>query len=328
MRQGLLIIHLGTPERLSLFSIAIFLARFLTDKRVIQLPFLLRFILIYGFIIPFRLCLIMRNYQKIWRKQGSPLRIENHKLLKALQKKCAGKYKVALAMRYSPPSIQTALDTLKTCEHIILLPLYPHYSDATTGTTLEAVFRVLNQWSPIPTLRIITSFYDHPAFINAQVAQIKPFLKKHDFILFSYHGLPVQHLVPMICPKLCEGACPTTQKNPCYRAQCHITTERLAKTLALKKIAYQTSFQSRLGRTAWLAPDTETLFPSLLQQGIQHLLIVCPGFTSDCLETLEEIAIRAKARWLALGGKSLTLVPALNDSKFWVDAITEICQLD
>lgn len=326
-KRGLLLVNLGTPSAPTKTAVSQYLAEFLSDKNVISLPGLLRYLLLYGFILPFRTPKTTRAYQHIWTKKGSPLLVHSRALEKALQKTLKPHYKVQLAMRYGEPSLKLALTALEDCTEITVLPLFPQYANATTGSILKTVFNHFKQAKHIPTLHIISSFHENPAYIKAQAALIKPYLKHHEFVLFSYHGLPLNQIKQSGCAKLCTTPCPTTQASHCYRAQCYATTASLAKALHLESKHYDTSFQSRLGFTPWTSPYTTELLSELARKGIKRLLVVCPSFTADCLETLEEIGYAAKAQWLSLGGECLTLVPALNTDPTWVKNLIQIARL-
>jgi len=327
MKKGLLLINLGTPDAADVPSVRRYLREFLADKRVITLPAPLRYALLYGLILPFRTRKTTHAYQSIWTSKGSPLLVNSLNLLEKLKKHLGKKMIVAMGMRYGNPSIPMALESLKQCTDITVLPLYPQFSEATTGSSIEKTLQHL-----LPkhraTLRIIDSFYNHPAYINALKAIIRPYLTNHDYILFSYHGLPENHLPKNQCPSTrCDPQCPSSVNSKnirCYRAQCFQTTEGVAKQLDLNRQQYGTSFQSRLGRTAWIKPYTDEILPILAKQGIKRLAIVCPAFVADCLETLEEIAIRAKQNWLELGGSEFTLIPCLNDNDLWIEGIETI----
>lgn len=330
MKKGLLLINLGTPDAPDIASVRRYLREFLADKRVITLPAPLRYALLYGLILPFRTRKTAHAYQSIWTSKGSPLLLNSLSLLKKLKKYLGDEMIVAMGMRYGNPSIQMALESLKQCTDITVLPLYPQFSEATTGSSIEKTLRYLSP-KHRSTLRIIDDFYNHPGYINALTTIIKPYLANHDYILFSYHGLPEHHLPKNQCPSTrCDPQCPSSldlKSTRCYRAQCFQTTQSIANQLDLSHQQYGTSFQSRLGRTAWIKPYTDEMLPILAKQGIKRLAVVCPSFVADCLETLEEIAIREKQHWLELGGSQFTLVPCLNDNDQWVEGIQKIIQI-
>lgn len=326
MKKGLLLINLGTPDSPSVKDVRRYLAEFLSDWRVIDLPAPLRYLLLYAFILPFRPKQSAHAYQTIWTDQGSPLLVYSQELLKKIQIQLNESYQVSLGMRYGTPSIEHALKELKDCQEITVLPLYPQYASASTGSSIEYILNQFSKSAYLPNLRIIRDFHDHPAFIDTFSNQIKPHLQKHDHILFSYHGLPERQLTKLGCKPVCAENCPieTAPHNACYRAQCARTTALIAKQLALESSSYSMSFQSRLGKTPWIQPYTDEILIELIGRGVKNLAVTCPSFVTDCLETLEEIAIRAREQWLSLGGENLTLIPSLNDSSEWVSAILEI----
>lgn len=326
MKSGLLIINLGTPEGLTKKEIRKFLREFLLDKYVIQIPLLFRLILVLGIIIPFRTTKTTSAYKKIWTKDGSPLFIYQQSLKNKLQQYLGSNYKVALGFRYTKPSLKEALHELQDCKKIIILPLYPQYSSSTTQSSVEAAQKLINKLKISAQLKIIKYFYQNESFLTAQANQIKPFIEKNDFILFSYHSVPENHLLIDTCKTLCKQQCNKLSKNYsiCYRNQCIQTTNKIANLLNLDKSRYTISFQSRLGRIKWISPYTDEILVNLRQQGIKKLAVTCPSFVSDCLETLEEINITLNQQWLNLGGQSLTLIPALNDNDNWVESIASI----
>lgn len=324
MKNGLLLINLGTPDKPDKASVRDYLAQFLTDKRVIDLPFLLRHFLVKGLILPFRPKKTAHGYQSIWTSQGSPLLVNSVNLQNKLQDRLGDRVKVILGMRYGNPSLAEALQSLQSVDSLIVLPLYPQFSSSASGSAMEAVFRLLMEKAQLPNLIFIRDFYKQNAFIQAQANRIRPFLAHHEFLLFSYHGLPVRHLKAQGCKQLCQNKCVNFNDNDqfCYKAQCYKTTDLLANTLKLQEGFYETAFQSRLGKTPWITPYTDELLVSLANRGIKKLAIACPSFVTDCLETLEEIGIRAKNQWLSLGGTQLTLIPSLNEDDLWVSELS------
>ncbi len=323
MKKGLLLINIGSPDTPSIKDVRRYLRVFLSDKRVIDLPVLLRLVLVYCFILPFRPRRSAEAYQAVWTSEGSPLSRNSERMRQSLQTQLGMNYQVALGMRYGKPSIQTALESLNACDHITVLPLYPQYSSAATGSSIEDVLNRLASKPIFPSITVIRDFYQHPAYIKAQAAEIAPHINDHDHILFSYHGLPENHLLKEGCNPVCVEACrPKGAARGCYRAQCLETTALIANTLKLK--TFSASFQSRLGRTPWIKPYTDQILTDLAARGIKRLAVVCPSFVTDCLETLEEIGIRAKEQWLALGGEVFTFIPCMNESPLWMDALVEI----
>lgn len=325
-KKGVLLLNLGTPDAPDVKHVRRYLSEFLTDRRVITLPWPLRYLLVYSLILPIRPFQSARNYQKIWTEQGSPLLYISQNSAQKLQQVLGSEFMVELGMRYGNPSIATALDKLSSCESLTILPLYPQYASSSTGSALEQTLSLISRKYSIPTLKIINSYYNHPAFIESQAALIRPYQNRADHILFSYHGLPESHLKDSGCKTICNVPCPAPlQSNPgCYRSQCFETSRQLAKTLDLTESQYTTSFQSRLGKTPWIRPYTDDILSELAQQGIKRLAVSCPSFTVDCLETLEEIGMAAKNQWMELGGTSFELIPALNDNDSWILGLSQI----
>lgn len=330
MKRGLLIINLGTPTHNDVSAVKTYLREFLTDKRVIDLPALLRYMLVYLFILPFRAKKSAHAYQLIWTNEGSPLLVHSEHLVKQLQLELGTEYRVALGMRYGTPSIHKALDQLSECESITVLPLYPQYSSAATGSSIEELMRIISVKEVIPTTTIIRDFYQHPSYIKAQAQIIQRHLQDDSYLLFSYHGIPERQIQKSGCATVCKETCPemTTKNQGCYKAQCHQTSKLLAAELKLNSDQYCTAFQSRLGKTPWIKPYTDELLVELAEKGIKNLTITCPSFVADCLETLEEIGMRIKEDWMKLGGEQFTLIPCLNEDPIWIHSIKEIIRAD
>lgn len=323
MKRGLLLINLGTPNSPEISSVRSYLREFLTDKRVIDLPALLRYILVYAFILPFRTKRSAHAYQSIWTEQGSPLLFHSQNLVDQIQKEVGPENKAVLGMRYGKPSIETALDQLKSCESITILPLYPQYSSAANGSSIEEALRIIGTWDLIPSISIISDFFQHPAYLKAQAQVINPFLQEQTHVLFSYHGIPERQITKSSCKSICTQSCPalTDDIHRCYRAQCYETSRLLANELGLSADNYSTAFQSRLGKTPWVKPYTDEVLAELIAKGIKKLIICCPSFVADCLETLEEIGIRLQEQWTALGGQELIVIPSMNTDPSWIKAI-------
>lgn len=330
MKNALLLINLGTPDAPDIPSVRRYLREFLADPRVIDLPAPLRYLLLYCFILPFRPKTSSHAYQAIWTDKGSPLLRNSQKLVAKLALRLENTCQVAIGMRYGHPSIAEALDSLSHCESLTILPLYPQFSSAASGSTIEKVLHLVASKTTQPSIKLIRDFYQHPGFIEAQAELIRPYLATHDYILFSYHGVPERHLLRSGCKPVCQKACPAiTEKNQaCYKAQCYETTRAIAGKLGLEPERYSVSFQSRLGKTPWIQPFTDFVLPELAHKGVKRIAITCPSFVADCLETLEEIGLRARSQWKNSGGEELTLIPCLNDNDHWVDAIIDICELE
>lgn len=325
MKKGLILINLGTPKTCTLWSVYRYLTQFLNDPHVVDLPFFIRWTLVNLLIIPLRVKKSKSAYEKIWQEKGSPLLIQSQELTLALQNHLSDEYQVELAMRYGEPSLKSAIKKLQHCEEIDFIPLFPQYSKAVTGSIIKKIHTLLKDKKQ--SFEILNQFYDDPGFIQAYAEIIQSTIQseKIDHLLFSYHGIPEHHLKKMGCHRQCGALdCPHLPENHCYRAQCFATTHSVAKKLGLKNDQFSVTFQSRLGKAAWIKPYTDKVLPELIKKGIKNLAIVCPSFVSDCLETLEEINIRARDQWETLGGEEFIFIPCLNTHTTWVKALTNI----
>ncbi len=302
---GVLLLNTGTPENADRKSVAKYLRQFLMDPRVVDLPLWIRWPLVNLLIIPTRAVFSARAYQSIWTSKGSPLLVFSQELKEKLSEKLGENYCVELGMRYGQPDIIAGLEKLRHCSQIKLLPLFPQYASASSGSVIEKCLETLKIQKQIPPLSILPPFYDDEGFINAYAHIIERELQNifPDFILFSYHGLPERQNI---------------QINPTYSEQCYITSQKLAEALNLSPEKYGTSFQSRLGKTPWIQPYTDEYLVTLREKGIKSLFIACPAFTIDCLETLEEIGMRLKEQWMTLGGEGFYLSRCLNSEDEWV----------
>ena len=336
LKTGILLINLGSPDHPDTPSVRRYLQQFLMDWRVIDIPYVLRWLLVYGPISILRSPKSAEAYRQVWTKGGSPLLVESYRLAKRVGELLGGSYNVKLAMRYGKPSIESVVKTMlaEGVEEIRVLPLYPQYAGASTASSVEEVYRVLNKEITFPAVKVLPDFYDHPGFIAAFAEVTQKFLDKTQFhpdhILFSYHGLPEHQMrngdrSGSHCLKK-ENCCATiTEVNRlCYRAQCFQTTFALQAALGRTSENSSLSFQSRLGRRPWIQPYTDLELPILRQQGVKRLAVMCPAFVADCLETLEEIAIRAAEDWKELGGEALILVPSLNSEESWCLAVADM----
>lgn len=330
-KKGLLLVNLGTPKSPEPKHVFRYLNEFLTDGRVIDLPWLKRQILVRGLIVPTRYKQSAELYKKIWLKQGSPLLFHGLNVQKKLQKLLGDQCHVALAMRYQTPTIENALEELRKSQvsEIIIFPLFPQYASATTGSVMQKVMEYLKTWNVIPKLSFINSFYNHPRFIQAFCERGKQYdLDSYDHILFSFHGLPERHIRNADCSGHClKGDCCRTLNAGnqfCYKAQCYATAQFIAHGLHIKKPNYSVCFQSRLGSDAWIQPYTMDVIKVCAEKGWKKLLVFCPAFVSDCLETSCEITIEYAELFQQLGGEHLQLVESLNDHPTWISAIRSI----
>lgn len=328
MKKAVLLINIGSPDKLKISATRRYLRKFLMDKRVIDIPFLLRYFLVNGIIAPFRAPKSLKAYQQILIHQQSPLIYYSYQLQKKLQSSLGNDYIVKVAMMYGEPYLRNILSDLKK-EHlseIIIIPLYPQYASSTTGSALEQVFDEIKNWQVIPNIRTLHTFYHHQDFIDLWAHHIQKYLpKEFDFILFSYHGLPIRQIYKADAQyneKCCnvDNCCHIqSSKNVfCYRFNCLNTTRLIAEKLNIDENQMATSFQSRLGQSEWLKPYTAEYIEQLAKQGVKNLVVLSPAFVTDCLETLFEIEIECKETFLKNGGRELKLIPSLNAEDNWV----------
>jgi len=321
--------NLGSPDSTKVPDLRKYLDEFLMDERVIDKPWFFRAMLVKGIIVPFRAPKSAEAYQKIWTDEGSPLIVHTVHLQKALQSRI--QEPVEIAMRYGNPTPEDAYEGLlkkvPDMEEVIVLPLYPHYAMSSYETAVEYMKEVYNKKKYSFKLSFIPPFYNEENYLHALAENIRPYLApKHDHILFSYHGIPERHIrksdvTGCHCfqtENCCETPSPAHQF--CYRHQVKTTTRLVTEKLKIPTDKYSISFQSRLGK-GWLEPFTDFRLAEMPKEGIKNLLILCPAFVSDCLETLEEIAIRGKEIFMLAGGESFTMIPCLNTHPLWVDAV-------
>ncbi len=331
--RAVLLANLGSPDKPELKAVRRYLKQFLMDPFVIQLPWLLRKIIVSVFVLPTRPKASTKAYQSVWSSEGSPLLILSEQLKSALQAKI--NMPVAMSMRYGTPSIESELIKLaknRKIKEILFLPLYPHYAESTVTTSIEETKRVIKKHKLPFKLIIVPPFYQKTRYIAALVDSAKPYLDQpFDHIIFSYHGLPEFHITKLDetgnhCLKQAD-CCQQANKvhKTCYRHHVMRTTECFVKKAALSPSQYSVAFQSRLGRAKWLEPNTEDCLRKLAASGNKKVLVICPAFVTDCLETLEEIAIRGEEVFKQAGGESLTLIPCLNHHPMWVDVLASWC---
>jgi ferrochelatase len=332
---GILLTNIGTPISNEPNDVGNYLSEFLMDPYVVDIPKILRWILVKFLIVPRRKYASSEAYKKVWTAQGSPLLVNSKALALELAHQLGADYSVKIGMRYSQPSIQDAISLFAAEEikKLVIVPMYPQFADSSSTSSLEkAVEEVKSQGLDLPIISI-QSFYDDPGFIEAYVKVIREgtALGQPDHYLFSYHGLPerqIQRLHPGHCLKSSNCCDQITEANKnCYRAQCVSTTNALIKSLGLRSDQYSFSFQSRLGRTKWIDPYTDKVLPELVKKGVRRLAVVCPSFVADCLETLEEIGIRGRDEFIEAGGEELILIPCLNASVSWAESLAKMIQV-
>lgn len=326
MKTGVLLVNLGTPDTPHPKDVKRYLTEFLTDGRVIDLPPLQRHLLVRGLIVPKRYKKSAKLYRSIWGEEGSPLLYYGKKVVEKVQKQLGESYHVELAMRYQNPSIEKGLSKLKTCKKLIIFPLFPQYASATTGSIHEKILKILSKWEVIPEIRFISSYWNHPAFIEAHLARAKEYdFSKYDHILFSYHGLPERQIKKADHTGTCLVKKDCCAKNPhCYAAQCLGTTQKMANGLGIPEDKWSLSYQSRLGKSPWIKPYSDHILERLAKEGKKKVLVFSPAFVCDCLETLEEIGCQYQELFKAKGGQVLDLVGGLNDHPKWIHAIERI----
>ncbi len=321
---GVLLLNTGTPLSCEPAAVRKYLKEFLMDGRVLDLPFWLREILVKWLIVPFRYKKSARAYAKIWTQDGSPLMRHASELRDMLASSLD--CKVALGLSYSRPSIEEGLKQLKGCLGIIVVPLFPQYASATSGSTIQEVMRVVSSWQIIPEMRILGPFSNHEPFINAWVERAKEFdIQSYDHVIFSFHGLPVKHIQKQGLTCCLKRNCCSSlhQENAyCYPAQCTYLAQELVKRLQIER--YTIAYQSRLGVDRWLKPYTNGVIKERSKLGDKRLLVFAPSFVADCLETLYEIGMEYREEFLMQGGKTLDLVPSLNTHPAWVDALSQL----
>ena len=326
--------NLGSPDSTAIPDVKKYLIEFLMDKRVIDIPYLARLILIRGIIVPTRAPKSAEAYETIWTKDGSPLIHITRQLQKALQEKVS--MPVEIAMRYGNPSAKEGFDNIMKrmpgVEEVIAIPLYPHYAMSSYETAVEEA-KAVHQQNKYPfKLEFIKPYYNMPSYIEALAESMRPFIaKEYDHILFSYHGIPGRHIrksdiTGNHCLKT-ENCCAVDSPAHafCYRHQCFETTKLVTEKLGIPKNKFSISFQSRLGK-GWLEPFTDVRLEQMPGEGIKKLLVICPAFVSDCLETLEEIAMRGKESFLEAGGDTYEMIPCLNTAPLWVNALEEMTE--
>jgi len=317
-RVAVLFCNLGTPERPDAAALRRYLAEFLSDPRVVEIPRPLWWLILHGIILRVRPAKSAAKYASIWTPQGSPLKVwterQSQGLQAALQQR-GHQLLVRYAMRYGQPSIASQLDALKALgvQRVLVLPAYPQYSGPTTASVVDAVGAWARRVRSLPELRFINRYHDHPGYIEALAQQVQAHWRKQgraQVLVMSFHGVPQRSLM----------------RGDPYHCECQKTARLLAERLGLAQADYQVTFQSRFGKAQWLQPYTEPRLKALAAQGLKHVDLICPGFTSDCLETLEEIAQEGRDAFIQAGGASLHYIPCLNDATAWIDALADLAE--
>ena len=326
IRKGVLLVNLGTPKSPEPKDVKEYLLEFLTDGRVIDLPYLQRQLLVRGIIVPKRYKESAATYKRIWWDQ-SPLMFYSKVLQEQIEHRLDESYQVELAMRYQEPSIPKALKRLKGVDQLLIFPLFPQYASATTGSIFEKVMQEIKGWLSFPELHFKRSFPTWNPMVEVFAENCKK-TKGWQHLIFSFHGLPERQLQKADLKNAClkqncceKNACTSAQ---CYGAQCYATAKAIASRLEITKEQFSISFQSRLGKEKWIEPYTVDTVQKLAKKGVEHLAVCCPSFVADCVETLDEIAIELKKEFIASGGKTLTLVPSLNDHPIWIEGLVQM----
>ena len=330
MKKSLLIVNLGTPNTPSYFDVFKYLREFLSDENVLNINPILRFILVNFIICPFRSFSSSKIYKKVWdSKTGSPLLYNTQMLADKLSKKLPS-MDIEYAMRYQNPSIESRLNKLLSSnpDEIIILPLFPHYAAATTGSVFKEIARCLSKKWVVPKITFINQFYDNSKFIDAWIDKASAFnMDNYDKIIFSYHGVPNSHVDNVYPDTLCkENNCEeviTNENKFCYKATVYETTKLIAEKLNIDESSYVVTFQSRL-TNKWLEPFTDNILKEMPTKDVNKVLIFSPAFTADCLETIIELGDEYKELFIESGGDTLDFVPSLNYSEKWTDAIVDI----
>jgi protoporphyrin/coproporphyrin ferrochelatase len=330
-KTGVLLINLGTPDSPSVGDVRSYLAQFLNDPRVIDIPWLLRKMLVNLIIVPFRAPKSAKIYQKLWTENGSPLLYYSRRVKELLQTELGHTHDVYLAMRYKNPSIPSVLEEMrkKNYSKIIVLPMFPQYASASTGSAHEEVMRVISKWWVIPDVKFIAQYYDHPLFIEGFAERGRKYkIDDYDHVIFSYHGLPERQVDKVYTDgKLCaDHNCEdeiTEENQFCYKATCYATTRLLAAKLNIPKEKYTVSFQSRLDEK-WIKPFSDVVVKECAQKGMKKLLIFSPAFTADCLETIIEIGYEYQEIFHENGGEKVQLVESLNDHPTWISCLKDL----
>jgi len=329
-KSAILLVNLGSPDSPKPSDVYRYLTEFLNDPRVIDLPWLGRKLLVNGIIVPFRHRKSAKVYEQLWTKNGSPLIQSGFAVAELLQKRLGDNQKVFLAMRYQSPSLDQVLAQVQEWgpDEIILIPLFPQYASASTGSVLEKTLGIISKWWVIPSIRTVSQFYDHPDYIRGFVENGSKFqLTDYDHVLFSYHGLPERQLDKVYKDRKCSNHSCEHEINEenqfCYKATCYATTRLIAAGLGLREDQYTVCFQSRLGK-GWIEPFSDQVIKDLAAQGAKRLLVFSPAFVADCLETTVEIGTEYQELFEEHGGEKVQLVPSLNESETWINCLEDL----
>lgn len=311
-KTGILLANLGTPDAPTPAAVKRYLRQFLSDRRVVDTPRLLWWPLLRGVILPIRSPRVAKLYQSVWMEEGSPLMVYSRRQQQALAARLDD-VPVSLGMSYGSPSLESAVDDLisQGVEHIVILPLYPQYSCSTVAAVWDELGRILQRKRSIPGISLIRDYADNPAYIDALANSVRDSFARHgepDLLLLSYHGIPQRY----------------AEEGDVYPQRCRDTTRELVSALGMPPEKVMMTFQSRFGREPWLTPYTDETLKMLGEKGVKHIQVICPGFSADCLETLEEIAVQNREFFLEAGGEKYEYIPALNDSADHIDMMLDL----
>lgn len=326
-KTAILLVNVGTPDHPTKKAVRKYLTQFLNDKRVIDLPWLLRVFLVNCIIIPFRTSKSTKLYEKLWTSKGSPLLFYSNSLVEKLQKRLGKEYGVYLAMRYQNPSFEKALKDIQIANYkkVLLFPLYPQYATSTSLTSIEECMRIAKKIKLDIEIEVQDQFFNQPEYLKAVINQASEFeMNSYDHVLFSFHGLPVNQVEDTHPGYSCSDLNCTNQYNTqntfCYHAACYETARLLANKLKLSSEQFTICFQSRFAKK-WLSPFTDEVLISLAKSGKKNVLVFCPSFVADCLETTIEISDEYHELFIQNGGEKLDLIPSLNDSDEWITTL-------
>lgn len=329
-KTGVLLVNLGTPDSPRTKDVRSYLFQFLNDKRVIDLPWLFRKILVNGIIVPFRAPKSAKVYKELWTEKGSPIIYHTHNLCEKLKMSLGSDFHVEYAMRYKNPSLKKTLSSWenKNFKQIIILPLFPQYASATNGSVIEQAMDIIKKWWVIPEVTFVTQFFDNELYLKAFEERGKKYdFKQYDHLIFSFHGLPERHVDKVYDKGLCrDNDCEhgINEANIfCYKASCYETALQLAKKFNLNKEDFTVAFQSRLGK-GWIEPFSDEIIKERAKKGDKKLLIFSPAFVADCLETNIEIGVEYQEIFEEHGGEKVQLVESLNDSDTWVKCLQKM----
>ncbi len=330
--SGVLLVNLGTPDSTSVPDVRRYLRQFLSDPRVIDIHPVTRWLLLNLIVLPRRPANSAHAYEQIWMEEGSPLLVHGNALRKAVASRLGDEADVRLAMRYGKPSIGDGLDGLVRdgIDRVLVVPMWPHYASATIGSTVQAAMEHAARMWNTPQLAFTSEFYDDPGYIEALAERSAKVVEDADHVVIAYHGLPQRQVRKsdmsgahcLATPNCCDAIGLANRR--CYRAQCHATSRRLIEALGLPADKVTTAFQSQFGRDPWIQPYADEAINALATKGYKKVAVIEPGFVADCLETLEEIGVRAAEDFMSNGGDELLLAPCLNATELWADAVARM----